>query len=100
MIAASVLVFGLLIANSATLRLPLSLGMAIVGGFALFHGLAHGAELPATGAAAALAGMLAGTLLLHMTGMLLGHFVLTRHRWLPRIARLAVAAFGLSLLTA
>jgi len=43
-IAASVLVLGLLIA--AAVRLPVTAGAALVGVFAIFHGLAHGAEMP------------------------------------------------------
>src|SRR5690348_9701578 len=43
-IAASVLVFGILIASSS--RLSTGAGMAIVSLFALFHGYAHGAEMP------------------------------------------------------
>lgn len=45
-ILASVVVLGLLIANRQTL--PLVASAAIAGGFALFHGYAHGAEMPTT----------------------------------------------------
>jgi urease accessory protein len=45
-IAASVLVLGILIA--AAVRLPVAASMALVGLFALFHGYAHGAEMPGT----------------------------------------------------
>ncbi|MDQ7989975.1 MAG: HupE/UreJ family protein [Candidatus Dactylopiibacterium sp.] len=95
-IAASLLVMGVFVATR--LRLPLAAGIAVVGGFALFHGLAHGAELPAEQAAAALSGMLLGTLILHVLGMLGGHFVLHRHVWLPRLAGGAVALLGAGLL--
>jgi urease accessory protein len=44
-LAASVLIVGLLLA--AACRLPLSAAMAVAGGFAVFHGAAHGSELPA-----------------------------------------------------
>ena len=43
-IACSVLVLGLLIAGSV--RLPTSVGALLVGLFAVFHGYAHGLELP------------------------------------------------------
>jgi urease accessory protein len=43
-IAASVLVLGIFIA--AAVRLPLAASMVIVGLFAIFHGYAHGAEMP------------------------------------------------------
>jgi urease accessory protein len=98
MIAASLLVLGVLVALRVQMALPL--GATIVGAFAVFHGLAHGAELPAAQAVSALSGMVAGTLLLHLGGMALGHFVLNRHRWLPRIAGFAVALFGAALLAA
>jgi len=45
-IAASVLVLGIFIA--AAVRWPLTASTAIVGLFALFHGYAHGAEMPDT----------------------------------------------------
>ena len=45
-IVASVLILGILIA--ASIRLPLVLSVFIVGTFALFHGHAHGAEMPHT----------------------------------------------------
>jgi urease accessory protein len=96
MIAASLLVLGLLVAVHA--RLPLPAAAAMVGVFALFHGAAHGSELPAAQAQAALSGMVAGTMLLHISGMLLGRHVLARNIWLPRIAGTAVAAAGLGLL--
>jgi urease accessory protein len=71
-IAASLLVLGLFIA--AAVRLPAAAGMAVVGVFALFHGLAHGAEMPATaGGLGYGAGFIAATALLHATGLGLGH---------------------------
>ena len=45
-IIASVLVIGLLVA--AAIRLPLVAGASLVALFALFHGHAHGAEMPTT----------------------------------------------------
>jgi len=49
-IAGSVLLFGLLVALAA--RLPAGAAMALVGVFALFHGHAHGTELPMAAAPA------------------------------------------------
>ena len=46
-IAASVLVFGALVAGGA--RLPPRVGVVLASVFALFHGHAHGAELPLGG---------------------------------------------------
>ncbi|MFT3737004.1 MAG: HupE/UreJ family protein [Rhodocyclaceae bacterium] len=95
-IAASLVVLGLLVATRV--KMPVAAGAALVGAFAIFHGVAHGSELPAEQAAAALSGMVLGTLILHLTGMALGRFVLDRHVWLPRIAGIGVALFGASLL--
>ncbi|MGA8051854.1 MAG: HupE/UreJ family protein [Burkholderiales bacterium] len=68
MLAASVLVFGLLIVTRTRLR-P-ALGAALVGAFALFHGAAHAAELPhAASALAYAAGFCVATLCLHAAGI-------------------------------
>lgn len=70
-ITGSMLVLGLLIAVAA--RFPLAVSMLVVGAFALFHGHAHGQELPQ--AASALLYSLAfliATGLLHATGAGLG----------------------------
>jgi len=50
--------------------MPVALAMALVGGFAVFHGHAHGAEMPtdASGLMYALGFMLA-TALLHLAGI-------------------------------
>ena len=70
-IAASLFVLGLLIATTAKLRAPA--GMAIVGIFALFHGLAHGLEMPASTSALTYGfGFIATTILLHAAGLTLG----------------------------
>jgi urease accessory protein len=70
-IAASVLVLGILIA--AAVRLPLVTCAMLVGVFALFHGYAHGAEMP--GSASGLnydLGFVAATAGLHLLGIGLG----------------------------
>lgn len=67
-IAASVLALGLLITFSA--RLPLAAGMALVGAFAIFHGHAHGAEMPSVSAPWLYAfGFILSTLFLHGVGV-------------------------------
>ncbi len=96
MVAASLLVLGVLVATQA--RLHPAVGAALVGFFAVFHGLAHGAELPAQQALAALAGMLLGTVALHLAGMALGRLVAGRAVWLPRLAGTGVALLGAGLL--
>ncbi|MDQ8022418.1 MAG: HupE/UreJ family protein [Moraxellaceae bacterium] len=96
MIAASLLVLGLLLASRA--KLPVTAGAVLAGGFALFHGVAHGYELPAEHAIGALSGMVLGTMILHVAGIAIGHFVLQRNVWLPRVTGGAVALLGLGLL--
>lgn len=93
MIAASLLVLGLLVALRRAL--PPAAGALLVGGFALFHGAAHGAEL---GGAAALAGMVVTTALLHAGGIGLGALLRDRTRWLAVAAGGATALFGAGLL--
>ena len=67
-ITASVLVLGVLLATAV--RCPLLAGMAIVGIFAIFHGFAHGAEMPqfASGLSYGL-GFICATILLHAAGI-------------------------------
>lgn len=87
-IAASLLVLGLMVATRA--RLGAAAGGLIAAAFAVFHGAAHGLEL---GGGAALAGMLVGTLCLHLAGLGLARAVVRR----PALSRLlggAVAAVG------
>jgi urease accessory protein len=70
-IAASVVVLGAIVALKV--RTPLAVAMGVVGAFAVFHGHAHGTEMPpdALGAAYA-AGFLLATALLHAGGIALG----------------------------
>ena len=90
----SLLVLGVLIA--ATVRLPLLASIAIVGVFALFHGYAHGVEMPqsAPGLAYA-AGFVLATALLHASGIGMALFARNRGctEWL-RLAGTAVALCG------
>jgi urease accessory protein len=93
MIAASLLVLGLLVATQA--RMPAALAAGLVGAFAVFHGVAHGAEL--AGAASAfgpLAGMLLSTVALHLTGVALGLALRTRSQWWPRATGAAISLLG------
>ena len=98
MIAASVLVLGLLVATNA--RLPLVAGAALAAMFALFHGVAHGAELAGPQAAWSLIGMVTATALLHGAGLAAGKLLQQRSVWAPRVAGAAIALFGASLLIA
>jgi urease accessory protein len=97
MIAASLLVTGLLVVSRW--RVPGIAAALIVGMFAVFHGLAHGYELAgAPNAWAALSGMLAATVLLHLAGLGAGWALRSANVWLPRAAGAGVALFGVALL--
>jgi len=91
-IAASILVLGLLIA--AAVRFPLSATLAVVSAFALFHGLAHGAEMPVSASGLGYSfGFIASTLLLHVSGLGLGLALKNREKAV-RYAGGAVALAG------
>ena len=91
-IAASVLILGLVIAFSVRLSIPL--GMVLVGVFALFHGLAHGTELPQAASAASYGlGMLLATIGLHAMGLGVG-ILFQRAAVLLRIGGAMIAAAG------
>lgn len=96
-IAASVAVFGLLIA--ALIRLPLLPSLALVGTFATFHGHAHGAELAGTAAGFGL-GFVVATIVLHGTGIVIGRQLLNGPGRIPlaRVFGGAVAVTGLALM--
>ncbi len=70
-IATSAVVLGLMVALAA--RPPLWVAAALVGAFAIFHGHAHGAELPAGADAVAYSlGFVIATGLLHLAGVAFG----------------------------
>ena len=75
-IAVSAIVLGAMVAFSA--RPPLWVAMVMVGVFAIFHGYAHGAELPESANAVAFSiGFVVATGSLHALGILIG----TLNRW-------------------
>ncbi len=91
-IAASLFVLGLLIATTTKLSAPAS--MVIVGAFALFHGMAHGTEMPATASGLNYGlGFIVTTIFLHATGLGLGS-ALKNHATTARLAGSAVAIAG------
>ncbi|MFZ4533038.1 MAG: HupE/UreJ family protein [Alsobacter sp.] len=97
-IALSVVVLGAAIALG--LRAPVGVGAALCAVFAVFHGHAHGAEMPADAAGLAYgAGFIVATTLLHAAGVALA-FGLARlaPRLAVRTAGAAVAAGGVALL--
>ena len=97
MIAASLLVTGLLVVSYAC-ACPGWWRRRAVGVFAVFHGVAHGYELAGDDSAWwTLAGMLTATVLLHSAGLAAGWALRHRHVWLAALP-VQVAAFGGALL--
>ncbi|MEI9423764.1 HupE/UreJ family protein [Mesorhizobium sp. Cs1299R1N1] len=95
-ILASVVALGLLVALAVDL--PVSAGVAIIGLFALFHGHAHGTEVPENaGGLEYMAGFAVATVLLHAIGIAAGLGVGMRFRGVARIAGAACAAIGVGL---
>ncbi|WP_439543494.1 HupE/UreJ family protein [Hyphomicrobium sp.] len=97
-ISASVVALGVAVAFQ--LPLPVIAAMGIAGFFAVFHGAAHGAEMPvdASGASYA-AGFLAATALLHLAGIGIGMALsrLASNRDAMRLAGGAISVAGLYL---
>jgi urease accessory protein len=98
-IALSVVLFGAMLMGADS-RLPTAAGLGLVALAASLHGLAHGAELPASGmtdATGALgfgayaAGFLLTTTLLHGGGVLFG---LSIQRFMAQRAKVATTATG------
>jgi urease accessory protein len=57
-------------------RVPLGVAAVIVGAFAVFHGYAHGAELPASATPLAYsAGFVVATGMLHASGIAIGALI-------------------------
>jgi urease accessory protein len=98
-IALSGVVLGLLVALAV--KAPLWVAAVIVGAFAVFHGHAHGTELPeAASASAYAAGFVVATGLLHLAGIALG--LLTKLPWgacAVRSVGAVIAAVGAAFLT-
>jgi urease accessory protein len=98
-IAVSAIVLGAMVALAA--RPPLWIAAIIVGAFAIFHGHAHGAELPPGADAVAFSvGFVMATGLLHLTGI--GFGLLTRWpagRVAVRVAGGLIALAGLAFLS-
>ena len=98
-IALSAVVLGLMVAVGK--QVPLWTAAIIVGFFAVFHGHAHGTELPVAADAISYAiGFVIGTGLLHLVGILIG----TATRWeagkvAVRAAGGAIAIAGMAFLT-
>lgn len=102
-ISVSVLILGVLVFMRAAL--PEWIAMLTVGAFGLFHGHAHGAELPeisdVTIIIAYVVGFLVSTAGLHVIGALIGYMALRNNRGkvLLRVVGVVVAIFGIFFLT-
>ena len=96
-IATSVLSLGLLI--MLALQLPVALSVSITALFGLFHGYAHGLELPRSAAPAEYAlGFLAATASLHLCGIATGLAIRKHDVFLTRLLGSAIAICGAYLL--
>jgi urease accessory protein len=97
-IALSGVVLGLLVALAV--KAPLWVAAVIVGVFAIFHGHAHGTELPeAANPFAYAVGFVVGTGLLHAIGIALGFLTaVPKGQYIIRAAGVAIAAVGAAFL--
>lgn len=96
-IAASVLILGLLIAFQA--KPPLALSVILVALFAVFHGHAHGTELPQAASPILYGlGFVVATAVLHLIGLSIGYVMrLPKGMLAIRIGGGAIAAAGVML---
>jgi urease accessory protein len=97
LVAASVLVLSVML--KLPFRIGLSAALVVIGGFALFHGMAHGGELDQ--GSTIMAGIVLGSAILHGIGMGIAHFVLKNRPTLAlRLGQIvAVVGGGLVLST-
>jgi urease accessory protein len=97
-IAGSAVVLGVCVALA--LRAPLWVAAVMVGAFAVFHGHAHGTELPrAADPLAYAAGFVLATGALHLCGIAIG--MLSKHptgQYAVRIGGVGIAAVGMAFL--
>jgi urease accessory protein len=98
-IAVSVIVLGLAVA--LRWQAPVAAAMALVGIFAIFHGHAHGAEMPVTASGLEYGlGFMLATATLHALGVGVGASF--ARAWSPRVTQLggaAMAVAGVGILT-
>jgi len=95
-VAVSVVMLGIIIASR--ISPPLAIAMALVGFFAIFHGHAHGAEMPETALGLAYgAGFILATALLHAIGIGLG-ILIGRERRVMQTAGSVIALAGAAIL--
>ena len=92
-ISLSVVLFGAMLV-CANRPMPVGLGLALVAAASSLHGLAHGAETPATGFAGYAAGFMVTTAVLHIGGVGVG---LAIQRWLGARKGLVLGGLGTAL---
>jgi urease accessory protein len=96
-ILASVVALGLLVALAVDL--PVWTGAVIIGAFALFHGHAHGTEVPETASGIEyIAGFAFATAFLHATGIAAAIVLGTRFQKVTRVVGAAVAVVGVGMM--
>lgn len=95
-VAASLLGLGAMVAFQ--MKLPEVTGALVIGAFAIFHGLAHGAEL--SHSMSALSGMVLATAGLHLAGLGLGWLMMrsAMHRGWVRLLGGCASLTGMGLL--
>jgi urease accessory protein len=89
-IALSVTLFGAMLVLAST-PMPKALGLGLIAAAASLHGLAHGAEAPASGFAGYAAGFLLTTAMLHLGGVSIG---LSIRRWLSERSATVLGSLG------
>jgi len=93
-IVASVFILGVFLAFS--LNVSVKSAMLCVGAFAVFHGIAHGAEMPVSVSGFSYGlGFIIATVTLHLTGMALGLLANRVSIKIPRYVGLAIATAAL-----
>ena len=90
MVALSVVVCGAMLVLTRV-RMPVAAGLGLVALAAALHGLAHGAEVPASGFGSYALGFVATTAALHLGGVVAG---LGIRQYLARKATWAIAGLG------
>ena len=98
-IVLSVILLGLAI--SVEKKIPTNLIMAFVGLFGVFHGIAHGLEIPAAASPILfILGFIVGTATLHIFGVVIGHYAIKTSLSLKilRLTGVAFALYGIYLL--
>ena len=92
LVAATVLALGLLVATR--MQFAGAAAALLAGGFAVFHGMAHGVEFTGANPVDVLVGMVTGTVVLHSLGLAVGLALRSHSAWWPRLAGATLALWG------